>query len=148
MDNFLTGFSINRNMTTGFWINNSMKDIVVPLKGAQDHKRALDGDKGENTGGMGAYAPAPVVSESVMHRVKREIIEPMHHHLRNQETPYRGCLYVGLMIDQEGSPGVIEFNVRFGDPETQVTIPLISSDLGQLLLATAELCWLLCLQPG
>ena len=62
----------------------------------------------------------------------------MHHHLRNQETPYRGCLYLGLMIDEEGTPGVIEFNVRFGDPETQVTIPLISSDMGQLLLACAE----------
>ena len=79
----------------------------------------------------GAYAPAPIVSESVMHRVTREIIEPMHHHLRNQETP-TGCLYLGLMIDEEGAPGVIEFNVRFGDPETQVTIPLISSDMGQL----------------
>ena len=110
----------------------------ICLPASQDHKRVGEKDTGPNTGGMGAYAPAPVVSESVMHRVKREIIEPMHHHLRNQETPYRGCLYVGLMIDQEGSPGVIEFNVRFGDPETQVTIPLISSDLGQLLLATAE----------
>ena len=87
---------------------------------------------------MGAYAPAPVVSDSVMHRVTSEIVEPMHHHLRNQETPYRGCLYVGLMIDKDGSPGVIEFNVRFGDPETQVTLPLISSDLGRLLLACAE----------
>jgi phosphoribosylamine--glycine ligase len=62
----------------------------------------------------------------------------MHHHLRNQDVPYRGCLYVGLMIDSQGAPGVIEFNVRFGDPETQVTIPLISSDLAELLLACAE----------
>ena len=110
----------------------------ICLPASQDHKRVGEGDTGPNTGGMGAYAPAPVVSESVMHRVTREIVEPMHHHLRNQEIPYRGCLYVGLMIDQEGSPGVIEFNVRFGDPETQVTIPLISSDLGLLLLASAE----------
>ncbi len=110
----------------------------ICLPASQDHKRVGEGDNGPNTGGMGAYAPAPVVSESVMHRVTREIIEPMHHHLRNQEIPYRGCLYVGLMIDQDGAPGVIEFNVRFGDPETQVTIPLISSDLGQLLLASAE----------
>ena len=110
----------------------------ICLPASQDHKRVGEGDTGPNTGGMGAYAPAPIVSESVMHRVTREIIEPMHHHLRNQETPYRGCLYLGLMIDEEGAPGVIEFNVRFGDPETQVTIPLISSDMGQLLLACAE----------
>ncbi|MBR85136.1 MAG: phosphoribosylamine--glycine ligase [Euryarchaeota archaeon] len=110
----------------------------ICLPASQDHKRVGDGDKGPNTGGMGAYAPAPVVSDSVMHRVTSEIVEPMHHHLRNQETPYRGCLYVGLMIDKDGSPGVIEFNVRFGDPETQVTLPLISSDLGRLLLACAE----------
>ncbi len=110
----------------------------ICLPASQDHKRVGDGDTGPNTGGMGAYAPAPVVSDSVMHRVTSEIVEPMHHHLRNQETPYRGCLYVGLMIDKDGSPGVIEFNVRFGDPETQVTLPLISSDLGRLLLACAE----------
>tara|TARA_B100000029_G_scaffold200612_1_gene198947 strand:- start:30112 stop:31257 length:1146 start_codon:yes stop_codon:yes gene_type:complete len=110
----------------------------ICLPASQDHKRVGEGDTGPNTGGMGAYAPAPVVSDSVMHRVIREIVEPMHHYLRNQEIPYRGCLYVGLMIDNEGSPGVIEFNVRFGDPETQVTIPLISSDLGELLLASAE----------
>ena len=110
----------------------------ICLPTSQDHKRVGAGDTGPNTGGMGAYSPAPVASSSVMHRVTREIIEPMHHHLRNQKTPYRGCLYVGLMIDEDGSPGVIEFNVRFGDPETQVTLPLISSDLGQLLLACAE----------
>ncbi len=110
----------------------------ICLPASQDHKRVGEGDTGPNTGGMGAYAPAPVASKSVMHRVTQEIVEPMHHHLRNQEIPYRGCLYVGLMIDEDGSPGVIEFNVRFGDPETQVTLPLISSDLGQLLLACAE----------
>ena len=110
----------------------------ICLPASQDHKRVGEGDTGPNTGGMGAYAPAPVVSDSVMHRVTREIVEPMHHYLRNQDIPYRGCLYVGLMIDNEGAPGVIEFNVRFGDPETQVTIPLISSDLGELLLASAE----------
>ena len=110
----------------------------ICLPASQDHKRVGEGDTGPNTGGMGAYAPAPVVSDSVMHRITLEVVEPMHHHLRNQEILYRGCLYIGLMIDKDGSPGVIEFNVRFGDPETQVTIPLISSDLGQLLLASAE----------
>ena len=110
----------------------------VCLPPSQDHKRAFDGDEGPNTGGMGAYAPAPVVTPSVMRRVVDEVVGPMHHHLRNQENPYRGCLYVGLMVDDDGAPSVIEFNVRFGDPETQVTIPLIDSDLGELLLAAAE----------
>ena len=110
----------------------------VCLPPSQDHKRAFDGDEGPNTGGMGAYAPAPVVTPSVMRRVVDEVVGPMHHHLRNQENPYRGCLYVGLMVDDDGAPNVIEFNVRFGDPETQVTIPLIESDLGELLLAAAE----------
>ena len=110
----------------------------VCLPASQDHKRVGEGDTGPNTGGMGAYAPAPVATPAVLQRVIDEIVEPMHHHLRNQEVPYRGCLYVGLMIDSQGTPGVIEFNVRFGDPETQVTIPLISSDLAELLLACAE----------
>ena len=110
----------------------------VCLPPSQDHKRVGEGDTGPNTGGMGAYAPAPVATPAVLQRVIDEIVEPMHHHLRNQNVPYRGCLYVGLMIDSEGAPGVIEFNVRFGDPETQVTVPLISSDLAELLLACAE----------
>jgi len=110
----------------------------VCLPPSQDHKRVGEGDTGPNTGGMGAYAPAPVVTPAVLQRVVDEIVEPMHHHLRNKDIPYRGCLYVGLMIDSQGAPGVIEFNVRFGDPETQVTIPLISSDLAELLLACAE----------
>ena len=110
----------------------------VMLPPSQDHKRVGNNDTGPNTGGMGAYAPAPLVSPSVLARVREEIIEPMHHYLRNSNTPYRGCLYVGLMIDSEGSPSVIEFNVRLGDPEAQVTIPLIQSDLGELLLAAAE----------
>tara|TARA_B100000959_G_C14988167_1_gene626557 strand:+ start:1327 stop:2601 length:1275 start_codon:yes stop_codon:yes gene_type:complete len=108
------------------------------LPASQDHKRVLDGDLGPNTGGMGAYAPAPIATPSVMTRVREEIVEPMHHHLRNEQTPYRGCLYVGLMIDRGGSPSVVEFNVRLGDPEAQVTIPLIESDIGQLLLAASE----------
>jgi len=110
----------------------------VLLPASQDHKRVGDGDSGPNTGGMGAYAPAPVVTPAVMRRVTEEIVEPMHHHLRNEDTPYRGCLYVGLMIDHDGSPSVVEFNVRLGDPEAQVTVPLIASDLGLTLLAAAE----------
>ena len=110
----------------------------VCLPASQDHKRLLDGDNGPNTGGMGAYAPAPVYTPAVEQRTISEIIEPMHHFLRNQDVPYRGCLYVGLMIDQNGAPFVVEFNVRFGDPETQVTLPLISSDLGELLMSCAN----------
>ena len=110
----------------------------IMLPPSQDHKRASDGDEGPNTGGMGAYAPAPIATPTVLTRVREEIVEPMHHFLRNETIPYRGCLYVGLMIDSNGSPSVVEFNVRLGDPEAQVTIPLIESDLGLLLLASAS----------
>ena len=110
----------------------------ICLPASQDHKRLSDGDTGPNTGGMGAYAPAPVYTPAVEQRTVSEIIEPMHHYLRNQEVPYRGCLYVGLMINLDGAPNVVEYNVRFGDPETQVTLPLISSDLGELLMSCAQ----------
>ena len=110
----------------------------VCLPASQDHKRVGDGDSGPNTGGMGAYAPAPIVTDSVKNKVIDRIIVPMHNWLSSHESLYRGCLYVGLMINKYGDPYVVEFNVRFGDPETQVTIPLISSDLYELFLATAE----------
>ena len=110
----------------------------VMLPASQDHKRVGNNDEGPNTGGMGAYAPAPVATPSVLARTREEIVEPMHHHLRNSETPYRGCLYVGLMIDEDGAPSVVEFNVRLGDPEAQVTIPLIKTDLGLVLLAASQ----------
>tara|TARA_B100001094_G_scaffold332285_1_gene403729 strand:+ start:3060 stop:4331 length:1272 start_codon:yes stop_codon:yes gene_type:complete len=110
----------------------------VMLPASQDHKRVGDNDEGPNTGGMGAYAPAPVATASVLARTRYEIVEPMHHYLRNSEVPYRGCLYIGLMIDEDGAPSVVEFNVRLGDPEAQVTIPLIKSDLGLTLLAAAQ----------
>jgi len=110
----------------------------VCLPPSQDHKRLEDSDEGPNTGGMGAYAPAPVATPSILMRVEEEIIRPMHQYLRNQDLPYRGCLYVGIMIDSNGAPSVVEFNVRFGDPETQVTIPLISSDVGELFFSVAH----------
>lgn len=110
----------------------------VMLPASQDHKRVGNNDEGPNTGGMGAYAPAPVATPSVLARTREEIVEPMHHHLRNSKTPYRGCLYVGLMIDEDGAPSVVEFNVRLGDPEAQVTIPLFQTDLGIVLLAAAQ----------
>ena len=109
----------------------------VCLPPSQDHKRLKDGDTGPNTGGMGAYAPAPVVTPSILRRVEEQIVQPIHAYLKNQEFPYRGCLYIGIMIDNDGAPRVVEFNVRFGDPETQVTVPLISSDLGELFFSAA-----------
>jgi phosphoribosylamine--glycine ligase len=110
----------------------------VCLPASQDHKRVGDADAGPNTGGMGAYAPAPVVTAEVHQKVVERVIAPMHQYLSREPIPYRGCLYAGLMIDADGNPAVVEFNVRFGDPECQVTIPLIKSDLGQLLGAAAE----------
>ncbi len=109
----------------------------VCLPASQDHKRAYDGDKGPNTGGMGAYCPAPVVTNEIRDLTIQTIIEPMHTYLCAEEQPYRGVLYVGLMIPESGRPNVVEFNVRFGDPECQITLPLIESDLFELLNAAA-----------
>ena len=109
---------------------------VFPLAPAQDHKRILDGDRGKNTGGMGAYAPAPVMNKTVVDRVMREIVLPTIQGMHSEGIPFRGCLYVGLMITAVG-PKVVEYNCRFGDPETQVIIPLIDGDLAQILLSAA-----------
>jgi len=109
----------------------------VCLPASQDHKREFEGDKGRNTGGMGAYAPAPVYTDSVKEKTVKRIVEPMHKALSSRRIPYRGVLYVGLMIDEHGDPYVVEFNVRFGDPECQITIPLIATDLGDLLHAAS-----------
>lgn len=106
------------------------------LQPAQDHKQILDGDKGKNTGGMGAYAPAPIVTSSLMKRVESEIIKPTLDGMRADAKPYKGCLYVGLMITSEG-PKVVEFNCRLGDPETQVVLPLLETDFLEVLLACA-----------
>jgi phosphoribosylamine--glycine ligase len=110
---------------------------AVPLGAAQDHKRAYDGDLGPNTGGMGAYSPAPVMDEAMSERVMREIIEPTVRGMRRRGTPFRGVLFAGLMIGPKG-PALIEYNVRFGDPETQVILPRLESDLLPLLLACAD----------
>ena len=109
---------------------------ILPLIAAQDHKRALDGDKGLNTGGMGAYAPAPVVDENIAAQVEEKILKPTIAALKAEGITYRGCLYAGLMI-QNGSAKVVEFNCRFGDPETQVVLPLLESDLLDLMNACA-----------
>lgn len=109
----------------------------VLLPAAQDHKRAYDGDKGPNTGGMGAYAPAPLGSAAVLRKVEEQVIHPVLKGMKERGTPYSGVLYCGLMI-RDGEPSVIEFNARFGDPETQVVVPLIKSDLADLLLSVAR----------
>lgn len=107
------------------------------LQPAQDHKQILDGDKGKNTGGMGAYAPAPVVSGDLLKRIEKEIVVPTLNGMRAEGKAYKGCLYVGLMMTKEG-PKVVEFNCRLGDPEAQVVLPLIDGDLFDILSACAS----------
>ena len=102
---------------------------ALPMATSQDHKRLRDGDQGPNTGGMGAYSPAPVVTADVHARVMREVIEPTLAGLATDGMPFTGFLYAGLMIDAAGAPKVIEFNVRFGDPETQPVLARLKSDL-------------------
>ena len=120
---------------------------VVPMVAAQDHKRVFDNDNGPNTGGMGAYAPAPVLSEALRSQVLQNILQPVVDALAAEGRPYCGCLYAGLMITADG-PKVVEFNARFGDPETQVVLPLLATDLTDILLACVEgrlheieICW-------
>ncbi len=110
---------------------------VIPMIAAQDHKRVYDGDKGPNTGGMGAYAPAPVVTAEISRRVREEILMPVIYAMKKEGRPYQGCLYAGLMITADG-PKVIEFNARFGDPETQAVLPLLDGDLAQIMLACID----------
>ncbi|MEP4034083.1 phosphoribosylamine--glycine ligase [Roseibium polysiphoniae] len=109
----------------------------LPLATAQDHKRAFDGDTGPNTGGMGAYSPAPVMSENMIERTMREIIEPTVATMAKRGTPFKGVLYAGLMISADG-PKLIEYNTRFGDPECQVMMLRLKDDILTLMLASAE----------
>ena len=111
---------------------------VLPMATSQDHKRLLDFDKGPNTGGMGAYSPAPVVTEAVHQRVMDEIILPVVKGMQADGHPYRGFLYAGLMIDDSGAPYTIEFNCRFGDPETQPIMCRLQSDLVELIEAALD----------
>lgn len=106
---------------------------VVPMVSSQDHKRIFDGDKGPNTGGMGAYAPAPVMTDDMMDEVKVKILRPIVATMKKEGYPFKGCLYAGLMITDEG-PKVVEFNCRFGDPETEAVFPLFDGDLAQVML--------------
>lgn len=109
---------------------------ALPLSSAQDHKRIFDNDEGPNTGGMGAFAPSPLITPAVQQRIMREIVGPVLAGLRREGHEYTGFLYVGLMLTADG-PKVVEFNVRFGDPEAQVVLPLIEGDLSTLLLSAA-----------
>ena len=110
---------------------------VLELGTAQDHKRAGEGDTGPNTGGMGAYSPAPCMTPEVIERAVAEILRPTVAGMAAEGTPYRGVLYAGLILTEDG-PKLIEFNVRFGDPECQVLMPRLMTDLGQLLLGAAD----------
>jgi phosphoribosylamine--glycine ligase len=111
---------------------------LLPLVSSQDHKPVYDGDRGPNTGGMGAIAPAPVVNDEVMGRVMDRILLPLLDGLNERNISYRGVIYAGLMIGENGDPSVVEFNCRFGDPEAEVVLPLLESDLCELMLLAAN----------
>ncbi|MEM1278423.1 MAG: phosphoribosylamine--glycine ligase [Cyanobacteria bacterium P01_H01_bin.152] len=113
-------------------------ETIIPLMPAQDHKQIGEGDTGPNTGGMGAYAPTPVVTPEILDTIQEQILEPAIATLQRRGIDYRGVLYAGLMISPTGDPSVIEFNCRFGDPETQVVLPLLETPLDEVLLACAE----------
>ncbi len=112
-------------------------ETIVPLGTAQDHKRVGEGDTGPNTGGMGAYSPAPVLTEELQSQVMREIVEPTVRTMREEGMPYVGVLYAGLMLTKD-DPQLIEYNARFGDPECQVLMMRLESDLVELMLACAQ----------
>ena len=113
------------------------RDVVL-LPAAQDHKRIGEGDTGPNTGGMGAYAPVSIATPELLARIKDEVIIPTLRELERRGSPYRGLLYAGLMVHPDGTPNVVEFNCRFGDPEAEVVLPLMTSGLTELLLAAAQ----------
>jgi phosphoribosylamine--glycine ligase len=130
IEEFLTGPEVSvLSFTDG--------NIVVPMVSSMDHKRALDGDQGLNTGGMGTIAPNPYYTEEVAKRCEEEIFLPTIEAMKKEGREFRGCLYFGLMLTKDG-PKVIEYNCRFGDPETQVVLPLLESDLLTILQATAK----------
>ena len=110
---------------------------IIPLASSQDHKRVNDGDTGPNTGGMGAYSPAPVISDELFKQIEETIIRPTIEGLKNEGIVYKGVLYAGLMMTGNGIK-VLEYNVRFGDPETQVILPRMKTDLAELLMAAAK----------
>ena len=110
---------------------------IYPMVVAQDHKRAYDGDKGPNTGGMGAYSPVPQISDSVVQEAYEKVVVPTVEAMAAEGTPFTGILYAGLILTEKG-PKVIEFNARFGDPETQVVLPRMASDFGEFMAALMD----------
>ncbi len=118
-----------------FVLTDGTRYVILPP--AQDHKRVFDDDQGKNTGGMGAYAPAPVMTAGLITEVEKLIVGPTLQGMLKEGAPYKGCLYVGLMMTKEG-PKVLEYNCRFGDPETQVVLPLLASDAGELFSSIAR----------
>jgi phosphoribosylamine---glycine ligase len=131
IEEFLTGQEVSvLALTDGI--------TVRPLLPAQDHKQVGEGDSGPNTGGMGAYAPTPIVTPELMARIQSEVLEPTVAVLQKRGIDYRGVLYAGLMVSPQGEPKVLEFNCRFGDPETQAVLPLLKTPLDELLLACVE----------
>jgi phosphoribosylamine---glycine ligase len=112
-------------------------NTIIPMLAAQDHKAVYDNDEGPNTGGMGAYAPAPLVTPKILDKILKDIVVPTIHGMNSEGTPYRGLLYVGLMI-KDGNSKVVEFNCRFGDPETQPLMTLLNSDLLELMWKVAN----------
>lgn len=112
-------------------------NTVVPLVSSQDHKRVFDGDEGPNTGGMGAYSPAPVVTAEIMARIEREVLTPFLNGVKTEKLKYRGVIFVGIMVTSAG-PKVLEFNVRFGDPETQPVMRRFQGDLYEVMNRTAH----------
>ncbi|HEX71738.1 MAG TPA: phosphoribosylamine--glycine ligase, partial [Candidatus Hydrogenedentes bacterium] len=112
-------------------------NTVIPMPSSQDHKPVFDGDQGPNTGGMGAYSPAPVVTPELATEIEERILKPCIAGMAAEGAPYTGILYAGLMVTQDG-PKVVEFNVRFGDPETQVVLPRMVSDIVPVFLACCE----------
>ncbi len=106
---------------------------IRPLSPSQDHKRVYDNDKGPNTGGMGAYSPVPWAGSELMNRVTSEVLEPTLNGLKKEEIDFCGVIYAGLMIDEHKNPWVIEYNVRFGDPETQVVLPVLKGDIAEII---------------
>ena len=110
---------------------------ILPLASSQDHKRAFDGDQGPNTGGMGAYSPCPFVSDQELNEILDKTARPVIQELKRRESPYRGLLYVGLMMTSSG-PQVLEFNVRFGDPEAQAILPRLKTDIVPIMLEIAQ----------
>ncbi|MEL6495544.1 MAG: phosphoribosylamine--glycine ligase [Cyanobacteria bacterium J06623_7] len=131
IEEFLTGAEVSVLAVTD-------GKTIRPLSPAQDHKRIGEGDTGKNTGGMGAYSPVPLVTAELSSRIEREVLQPTLAALSQTGIDYRGVLYAGLMITPAGEPKVIEFNCRFGDPETQVVLPLLDTPLDEILLACVE----------